>query len=149
MEPTLIHNLRQVLGTAFSIYLTTHGAHWNVEGRDFHQFHGLFKDQYEEIWESIDSLAEQMRALDTYAPQSMAAMLACSQLVEADEAPLILPSTLAYLIAAHETLVDLMTETMALAADENQQGLMNFIGGRIEAHQKHRWMLRASSRPAA
>jgi starvation-inducible DNA-binding protein len=143
----IIHNLRQVLGTAFSLYLSTHGAHWNVEGKDFYQFHNLFKDQYEEIWESLDGIAEQLRALDSYAPASMAEYLTLSLIDENPQnGPLILQGALLTLCEDHEVLIDLMAITIQMADEANQQGLVNFLGGRIEAHQKHRWMLRSSAR---
>jgi starvation-inducible DNA-binding protein len=56
--------------TEFSFYLKAHNFHWNVEGPDFKQYHDLFGDIYEEVYESIDLFAEQIRGLGTYVPAS-------------------------------------------------------------------------------
>ena len=77
---TLVQTMRQALGSAFSLYLMTHGYHWNVEGSDFYQVHKLFQDQYEEQWAAIDDIAERIRALDEYAPQSLQTLLAVSRI---------------------------------------------------------------------
>ena len=67
----LISAMKIVLGTTFALYSKTHGAHWNVEGPLFPAYHQLFGDLYTEIWASIDDIAEQIRQLDAYGPQSL------------------------------------------------------------------------------
>jgi starvation-inducible DNA-binding protein len=138
--------MQQVLATAFSVYLSTHGAHWNVEGPNFYGLHSMFKDQYDDQWEALDRHAEQLRALDAKAPASLSAYSALSMVGEIDPQPFILQGVLLALMEAHETLIDLMTVALQMATDENQQGLANFLGERIETHQKHRWMLRSTAR---
>jgi DNA-binding ferritin-like protein len=47
------------------------------------------------------------------------------------------------LLANNGQMLDLLNETFAAAEQENQQGVMDFLAGRIDAHQKHGWMLRS------
>ena len=47
------------------------------------------------------------------------------------------------LLADCQTLIDLLNQTFAAAEAENQQGIMDFLAGRIDAMGKHRWMLRS------
>jgi starvation-inducible DNA-binding protein len=60
--------LTQVLADTFTLYLKTHGFHWNVTGRMFHSLHLMFEDQYQELWLAADALAEPIRALGYPAP---------------------------------------------------------------------------------
>jgi starvation-inducible DNA-binding protein len=141
----LIELMKATLGTAFSLYVATHGAHWNVEGPDFYQLHKMLEEQYRDIWESLDDIAEHLRALDAYAPQSMEHFI---QLSRIPGAPAYQPGTremLAKFVQAHEVLIALMKETLHAAEQNDQQGIVNYLGARIEMHQKHRWMLRASA----
>lgn len=142
----LIQMMRVTLGTAFALYLTTQGFHWNVEGRDFYQAHGLFGSQYEEQLDAIDKIAENIRSLDEYAPQSMVSLQSLS-LIESLEYDhrMSFEEMSTYLMQAHDILISHMNEVLALAERENENGIANFIGGRIEEHQKQRWMLRASA----
>ncbi len=55
--------LEQVLADTFALYSKTHGYHWNVEGPRFSQLHLLFETQYNELWASLDGIAERMREL--------------------------------------------------------------------------------------
>ena len=143
---TLVHTMRQALGSAFSLYLMTHGFHWNVEGADFYQVHKMFQDQYEEQWGAIDDIAERIRALDEYAPQSMQGLLALSRIQSPEYDRRLMPREMAIdLMNAHEEMICVWSEALALATAESEAGLANFIGARIEAHQKHRWMLRATA----
>ncbi len=47
------------------------------------------------------------------------------------------------LLANNGQMLDLLNETFQVATEENQQGIANFIAERIDAHQKHGWMLRS------
>lgn len=143
----LVQSLRETLGTAFSLYVNTHGAHWNVEGPDFYQLHKLLDDQYRDIWESLDGIAENIRALDAYSPQSMERFIELSRIPSADPAPFVARDALLNLMKGHEIIIDLMSETLAIANELGEQGVVNFLGDRIEAHKKHRWMLRVSAKP--
>jgi DNA-binding ferritin-like protein len=47
------------------------------------------------------------------------------------------------LYANNQQLIDLLNQTFAVAEQENQQGIMDFLAARIDAHGKHGWMLRS------
>jgi DNA-binding ferritin-like protein len=47
------------------------------------------------------------------------------------------------LLANNGQLLELLNKNFAIAEQENQQGIANFIAERIDAHQKHGWMLRS------
>jgi starvation-inducible DNA-binding protein len=143
----LLDGLRETLGTAYVLYTTTHCAHWNVEGPDFYELHKMLDKQYNEIWESLDDIAEHIRALDAYTAMSASRFIELSRIPDAEPAPFIARDMLIYLVQANEVMIQVLTETLHAAEDADEQGIVNFLGGRIEAHQKHRWMLRASAKP--
>ena len=45
-----IDAMTAVLGQTFRLYVQTHGYHWNVEGPNFRQLHGMFEEQYQNLW---------------------------------------------------------------------------------------------------
>jgi starvation-inducible DNA-binding protein len=55
--------------------LKTRKAHWNVEGRDFHEKHIFFEHQYKQLDNITDDVAERIRSLGHYAPGTMAEFL--------------------------------------------------------------------------
>lgn len=127
------------------MYVKTHSFHWNVEGDFFIQYHDFFGKMYQEIWESVDDIAEQIRQLDAYSPSSMERFIQLSQIKENND--ILKPRDMVIdLLKDQEIIIDVLTKTLHLAEQEDKQGLLNFLAGRIEAHSKMRWQLRVTSK---
>ena len=60
--------LGRVLADTYMLYLKTHAFHWNVEGPMFNTLHAMFMEQYTELWNAVDLVAERIRALGFPAP---------------------------------------------------------------------------------
>ena len=60
--------LKAAFASEFSFFLKAANFHWNVEGSLFPQYHELFGKIYGEVYGSIDTFAEELRALRIYAP---------------------------------------------------------------------------------
>ena len=131
--------------TEFSFYLKAHNFHWNVEGSDFKQYHDLFGGIYEEVYESIDAFAEQIRSLGTYVPASYTRF---SMLTQIEDETQILPrqAMVEALIVDNEKIVKLLKLVFQQSEANQEFGFSDFIAGRIDAHRKHGWMLRASAK---
>jgi len=131
--------LAKLLADTYAVYLKTHGYHWNVRGPNFGSLHNLFMTQYTEMWASIDLIAERIRALGEYAPQGYGAFAELSDIKDGNpknDAETMLKE----LVADHATLV-----ATAKAAREGADDVTaSLIDARVEAHEKHAWMLRVS-----
>ena len=137
--------LKKALADTFALYLKAHNFHWNVEGADFAQYHEFFGDLYEEIYGAVDPTAEQIRTLDTYAPGSLSRF---SELTDIeDELMTPDPREMCRRLAVDNQKV-LATLNMAFKMADNydKQGIADFLAGRIDAHEKHAWMLRSFSK---
>lgn len=69
------------------VYYKTHAFHWNVEGPEFYSLHLMFEKFYQEIWESMDDIAERIRALRNKTPESLSELLKLATLKEAPSLP--------------------------------------------------------------
>lgn len=134
--------LKAVLANSFGFYLNAHNFHWNVEGRDFVQLHDLFSKIYEEVFGSLDDTAEHIRALNSYAPGSYTRFRELSQIPEETTVPTA-SIMIAKLYAANDIVIRSLRDCVESAKRENLEEIVNYIGGRIEAHTKHAWMLRS------
>jgi starvation-inducible DNA-binding protein len=56
------HKLAVMLADQFLLYTETRNAHWNVEGGDFYARHKFFEEQYEQLDETMDDIAERIRS---------------------------------------------------------------------------------------
>src|SRR3954468_16970343 len=66
----IVNGLSHVLADTYTLYVKTHKFHWNVTGPFFSQLHTTFEEQYTQLQEAVDSLAERIRALGEFAPGS-------------------------------------------------------------------------------
>ena len=140
-DNSVVPALRQVLAETFALYFNTHAAHWNIVGKNFAALHGLFDTQYNELHDSIDEIAERIRALDAMAPYSLADMLAHSKVK--DGAAKSEDAMIKGLIVGHEALIKTLGEALEVADEADDEGTEDLLVGRLRAHQKHLWMLKS------
>lgn len=134
--------MRKVLANSFVYYLKAQNYHWNVEGDDFPQYHEFFGKIYSEVYGSIDTTAEEIRALGDYAPGSLKRFIELSDIQEEVAVPP-LDQMIATLYNDNNILINSLNQTFKQAEAFDQQGLMDYLAGRINCHKKHAWMLRA------
>ena len=140
---TLEASLRKLLACVIAFDLQAHGAHWNVVGPDFSEYHALFGEVYEDVHDSIDPLAENIRKIGGLAPFSLAEV--------ADKPEVAAPSgstdaaTLTQeLIDANDYVLGEIAEAFTKATADGKQGIANFLAERQDAHEKWAWQLASS-----
>ena len=139
---TLIEMMRKVLADTFAMYLKAHNYHWNVEGSNFPQYHDFFGNLYQELHGAVDPIAEEIRALDAYVPGSLSRFLELTEI----EDELSIPNGVEMarrLMVDNQKFIMTLDVAFKLADELDQQGLADFIAGRLDAHKKHGWMLRS------
>lgn len=138
-DTKIADGLSRLLADTYAVYLKTHGYHWNVRGPNFASLHTLFMTQYTEMWNAIDLVAERIRALGELAPQGYGAFGKLSGIQDGDPSKSA-DTMLQELLADHVTLI-----ATAKAAREGADDVTAaVIDARIDAHQKHAWMIRAT-----
>lgn len=139
----LARELSILLADTFSLYHEAHGFHWNVKGPDFAQYHGLFADIYGDLYSSIDDLAENILKLGYDAPFHLSRFVSLRTIEETD--PEDNPSSMAMeLLKGINSLIASLKNVFVTADEMDEQGIADFIAGRIESTQKWAWQLRAS-----
>ena len=139
---TLIELMKKVLADSYAFTIKAQNYHWNVEGPNFPQYHEFLGKLYEEVYSSIDVTAEEIRALGAYAPGSFSRFQELSDIE--DETSIPIPADMfRKLIADNQIILETLKTTFSLADNFNEQGLADYIAGRIDAHKKHDWMLKS------
>lgn len=141
----LTESLKTVLSDAVTMYFTAHGFHWNVEGPDFSQYHALFSDIYEDVYSSIDPLAEDIRKMGEYAPFTLSKFIDLRTIEAKDVKPE--PKAMAKeLLRLNDGILESIADAQKEAGKEEEQGIMNFLAERDDMHKKWRWQLTASTK---
>ena len=141
----LVDLMKKVLANNFALYLKAHGFHWNVEGPDFAQYHEFFGNFYEEVYGAVDSIAEHIRALDAYAPNTFERYTELSD-IKSEERILQAGQMIQQLSNDNQTMIQSLISAYRAAEESVELGLANFIQDRIDQHKKHAWMLKAFSK---
>jgi starvation-inducible DNA-binding protein len=128
------------------MYFKAHGHHWNVEGKDFSQLHDFFSNLYLELFAAADIIAEQIRALDDYAPYNMTELASTTTVKESNIYGVDVSGMVADLITANASVIEALNTAHKLADADGNRGLVNLIEERLDIHAKHAWMLRATSK---
>lgn len=132
------------LANTFVMYYKAHAYHWNVEGMLFPVYHDFFGDLYEDVYGAIDPTAEELRVLGEYAPQSLEKLYAFATVTEDEEVVTDISEMLQNIQVANEEVLSSLNKVFDLATSSKEQGLADFVAGRIDTHKKHGWMIRSS-----
>jgi starvation-inducible DNA-binding protein len=138
----LVQESKVALASTFGFYLKAHNFHWNVEGVNFPQFHSFFEGIYTDAWGAVDGIAEHIRTLGAYAPGSLSRYSDLSLVQDEVNIPTAL-SMVSKLLDDNTAIITQLTKTQALAEKANKMGYANYLQDRIDAHEKHGWMLRS------
>lgn len=137
-------DLTKVLADEFVLYTKTRNAHWNVEGPDFHSMHVFFEQQYDQLDETMDSVAERIRQLGHYAPATLQSFLQLTHLTEKLGEKNDALGFIKELLIDHENIIIFLRELInKFASEYGDAGTSDFITGLMEEHEKMAWMLRA------
>ncbi|EHQ24890.1 Dps family protein [Mucilaginibacter paludis] len=139
--------LSKLLADEFVLYTKTRNAHWNIEGPDFHSMHIFFEEQYGQLDELMDSVAERIRKIGHYAPATLAQFLQLTHLTEKSDSKNDSQGFLKELLEDHESIIEFIRGNInPFATEYNDAGTSDFITGLMETHEGMAWMLRSHFR---
>jgi starvation-inducible DNA-binding protein len=143
-DSSLVTELKTMLAEAYVLYHTIHGFHWNVKGSDFYEYHKLFDEMVEDIYDHIDPIAENIVKLGSVAPFMMSELIKLSKIEESDLVGKTPKELAAKFHELNDQYIEHIKDAFKVANSANEQGVANFIAERIDQHQKWSWFLKAS-----
>ena len=139
----LVEKMKVVLASTFAAGLKAQAYHWNIIGSDFPQLHEFFATIYEDYQGAVDTLAEHIRQLDAFAPQTLSRMTELS-VIEEDEKIPTAEKMVSNLFTCNENLMNVVKETYEMAEEQKEYALSNFLQDRLTTHSKLNWMIKAT-----
>jgi starvation-inducible DNA-binding protein len=134
--------LSRLLADTYVLYGKTHGFHWNVTGPMFNTLHLMFMEQYTELWNALDVIAERIRALGVVAPHGGSTLAGLASIQEADQQPAAL-DMVRELVAGHEAVARTARSVFPLADAASDEPTADLLTQRLQIHEKTAWMLRS------
>jgi starvation-inducible DNA-binding protein len=119
--------------------------HWDVVGPDFHQLHTVFGEQYNEMFEEIDTLTEHMRYLGMKPVSTLTRITEVTQIEQASNSAQDIGAMemVRQLRDDNKKIVEIFTEISEEADKQKQYATSNLVQTIMETHGKFHWMLRS------
>ena len=136
--------LGHLLADSYTLYLKTQNYHWNVTGPMFRTLHLMFEEQYIELRDAVDEIAERVRALGYPAPGSFKEFGRLTTIPEGEDSPAAM-EMVRDLASGHETAARAARDVIAVADAAGDVATVDLATVRVETHEKTAWMLRATA----
>lgn len=139
----LAQALKRVVADNIWAYHHAQGYHWNVKGSQFAEYHALFLTIYEDYLAAIDPSAENLLKIGESAPYTQEDLDKYRSIpdVPATETARDMAQAL---LAINDGLRESTKAAFDEAANADQQGMVDFYGGRLDILDKWSWQLRSS-----
>ncbi len=137
--------LSHCLADAYTLYLKTHGFHWNITGPMFNTLHLMFETQYTEQWAALDLIAERIRALGFNAPASYEefARLGTIEAGPGPEDNADWREMVRRLTLGNEAVCRTARQVLKTAEGAGDDPTVDLMTQRLQVHEKNAWMLRS------
>lgn len=138
----LFKQLSDAQASLFILFQKTWVYHWDVVGPDFHQLHTLFGEQYNTMFEEIDTLTEHMRYLGMKPVSTLTRIVEVSVINEANSS-IGANEMISELRDDNMKICDILTDVSEEADSQRQYATSNLAQSITETHGKFIWMLRS------
>lgn len=143
MQNNMLESLSKLLADTYALYLKTQNYHWHVRGQSFRSLHDLFEEEYRNLAEAVDTIAERILTLGGEAPASFKAYNDLTSIKDGNSKASA-QEMLEDLYNDHQQVINDLNNTIGLAQDNADEGTIALLSERIAEHEKIRWMLGAS-----
>lgn len=134
--------LSKSLADTFSLYIKTLGVHWNAVGPAFFSLHKMTEEQYEDMEDAIDAIAERIRAIGHPAPAGFGDFKSMS-IVDSEKTLTVADDMINALANDNEAIAKRLREFVELAEQHDDVFTADMLTARIGQHEENVWMLRA------
>ncbi|MFD2301097.1 Dps family protein [Paracidovorax citrulli] len=139
----IAQGLSRLLADTYTLYLTTHNFHWNVTGPMFNSLHTMFMEQYTELWNAVDPVAERIRSLGHPAPGSYAEFGRLTSLADVPGTPPAALDMVRILVEGHEAVARTARDLFPVADKASDEPTADLLTQRLTVHEQTAWMLRS------
>lgn len=140
----VVELLNRDVSDTYLVLIKTKKFHWDVVGPQFRSLHQIWEEHYTALTESIDSIAERVRALGGFPIGTAKGFLENSTIKEQEDNIPLATEMVAQLVDDHEQIIRNLREHVDQCSEEfHDEGTADFLTGLMEQHEEMAWMLRS------
>ena len=138
----IAEGLSNLLSDTYTLYLKTHNFYWNVTGPMFQTLHLMFEQEYTELANAADAIAERIRALGFPAPGTYADFAKRTSIREERGVPSA-QEMIRQLVDGQEAVARTARSVFPIADRAHDEVTADLLTERLQVHEKTAWMLRS------
>lgn len=131
--------LTKVLSQTYDLYQRAHLYHWNIEGMNFLPLHEFFSTIYLDAFNSLDEIAERIRALGEKIQLPAGQYVSGSEVITS--ADMDARAMLQDVHQANQKLIAAIKMALRASEEENDSVSADMMTERLTILQKHQWMI--------
>ena len=133
--------LKILLANSFVLLYKSQSYHWNCRGKRFSMAHKFFEEVYDELFEAIDVIAEQIKICGDDTPISLAKILSFATIDEDTKLPDSIDNMFSIFLTDNKHLIENLNKIASMAEEHKKQGVLDMVVQRLRVNQKLAWMV--------
>jgi starvation-inducible DNA-binding protein len=142
----IAEQLNLLIADAFSLYVKTKNFHWHMSGPHFRDYHLLLDEQADQIFASIDPLAERVRKIGRKTLKSIGQISKLARIKDNDAEFVSPADMLSQLVVDNKSMAAAMREAHELCEDNKDPGTASLLEVFIDETERRTWFLFEASR---
>ena len=138
--------LNRLVADSFALYIKTKNYHWHMSGRHFRDYHLLLDEQADQIFATIDPLAERVRKIGGNTIRSVAHIAQLQRVKDNDEDFVAPKDMLLDLEAENKKMAKNMREAHQIADDAEDVATASLLETYIDETERRTWFLFETTR---
>ena len=144
----IAQSVNGLVADAFTLYLKTKNFHWHMSGPHFRDYHLMLDEQGDQIFASIDPLAERVRKLGQSTVRSIKHVSKLASLQDNDAEFVSPADMLRELVADNKAMAASMRKTHDICDDHKDVATASLLEVYIDETERRTWFLFEAARGA-
>ena len=140
--------VNKLVADAFALYLKTKNFHWHMSGPNFRDYHLMLDEQSDQIFATIDPLAERVRKLGRTTLRSIGHVEKLTRIKNNDEDFVSPFEMLSELLEDNKASAAAMRKTHELCDEHKDSGTASLLEVYIDETERRAWFLFEAARAA-
>ncbi len=142
------HALNGLVADAFALYVKTKNFHWHMSGPHFRDYHLMLDEHGEQIFATIDPLAERVRKIGHRTLHSISEIGSRASIVDNNEEFVPPAMMLAELVADNKSMAASMRAAHKICDDNEDVASASLLENYIDETERRTWFLFEAARGA-
>ncbi len=130
-----------LIADAFALYTKTKNFHWHLSGSHFRDYHRMFDEQAEAIFESIDPLSERMRRIGATTIRSISHISQLQTISDNNEDFVAPDDMIAELLSDNQHIARNQREAIDITEENRDTPTSNLLQELLDDTERRIWFL--------